>query len=157
MHRRWIYITRFPDEPGQDHHSLECWLGFGPRVIPLIADFVLFIHFCIVIFVTSAFFFIPIGYKFDWSWVSNIQMRILHSGMMAFITLETLLGITCPLTSIENSLRGIYQSESFVGYWLKQIVFWDFPTQFFIILYSFFLGWTCLMWKLFPPTNNQRS
>ena len=121
----------------------------------LIADLVLLFHFCIVIFITFGFFLIPIGYKFGWGWVLNTQLRIFHSGMVLFITLETLLGITCPLTSIENSLRGIQQSKSFIGYWIKQIIYWDFPTQFFIILYCVFLGWTFLMWKLCPPINTK--
>ena len=124
-------------------------------MISLIADLVLVFHFCVVIFITSVFPLIPIGYKLGWRWISNRKLRIFHSGMMVFITLETLLGITCPLTSIENSLRGIHQSESFIGYWIKQIIYWDFPTQFFIILYCVFLGWTLVMWKLCPPRNTK--
>jgi hypothetical protein len=124
-------------------------------VISLIADIVLVFHFCVVIFITFGFFLIPIGYKFGWGWIANTQLRIFHSGMMLFITLETLLGITCPLTSIENSLRGINQSKSFIGYWMKQIIYWDLPTQFFIILYCVFLGGSFLMWKLCPPRNTK--
>ena len=119
----------------------------------MIADFILMFHFCVVIFITFGFFLIPIGYMYDWDWIANIQLRLLHSGMMVFITLETLLGITCPLTTFENSLRGIHQSKSFIGYWIKNIIYWDFPTQFFIILYCIFLVWTFLMWKLYPPRN----
>ena len=115
------------------------------------ADIVLVFHFCIVTFITFGFFLIPVGYKLDWGWTANTKLRTIHSGLMVFITLETLLGITCPLTSIENSLRGIYQSKSFIGYWIDQVIYWDLPTQFFIILYCIFLSWTLLMWKLFPP------
>jgi hypothetical protein len=71
--------------------------------------------------------------------------------MMIFITLESLLGITYPLTRIENSLRGISQPKTFIIHWIKQIIYWDFPTPFFIILYFVFLRWTFLMWKLCPP------
>ena len=117
----------------------------------LIANIVLIFHFCVVIFITFGFFLIPIGYKFGWVWVKNLKLRIFHCGMMIFVTLETLLGITCPLTSIENNLRGIYESTSFISYWINQIIYWNFPTQFFIILYCMFLGWTFLMWKIFPP------
>ena len=85
------------------------------RVMSLIADIILVLHFCVVIFITFGFFLIPIGYKFGWDWVTNTQLRIFHIGMMMFITLETLLGMTCPLTSIENRFRGIYQSKSFIG------------------------------------------
>ena len=117
----------------------------------LIADIILIFHFCVVIFITFGFFLIPIGYKFGWVWITNLKLRIFHCGMMMFVTLETLLGITCPLTSIENNLRGIYESTSFVSYWIKKIIYWDFPTQFFIILYFVFLVWTFLIWKFFPP------
>ena len=68
-----------------------------------------------------------------------------------YVKNETLFGITCPLTSIENSLRGINHSKSFIAYWIKQIIYWDFPTQFFLILFCVFLGWTFLIWKLCPP------
>ena len=111
----------------------------------LIANIVLIVHFCVVIFITFGFFLIPIGYKFGWVWITNLKLRIFHYGMMIFVTLETLLGITCPLTSIENNLRRIYESTSFISYWIKHIIYWDFPTQFFIILYCMFLGWTFLM------------
>ena len=119
----------------------------------LIADIILVSHFFVVIFITFGFFLIPIGYRFGWVWIRNKNLRIFHFGMMAFITLETLFGITCPLTSIENSLRGIDQSTSFIAYWVQQIIYWDFPTQFFLILYCILLGWTLLMWKLYPPKN----
>ena len=117
----------------------------------MIADIVLIFHFGIVIFITFGLFLIPIGYKFGWIWIKNLKLRICHCGMIIFITLETLLGITCPLTSIENNLRGINVSTSFISYWINQIIYWNFPTQFFIILYSIILVWTLLMWKLFPP------
>ena len=119
----------------------------------LIADIVLVFHFCVVIFVTFGFFLIPIGYKNGWDWIKNRRFRMLHCGMMIFITLEILLGVACPLTSIENSLRGINQHKSFIAYWIKQIIYWDLPTQFFFVLYCIFLGWTFLMWKLCPPTK----
>jgi Protein of Unknown function (DUF2784). len=70
---------------------------------------------------------------------------------MFLVTLETLLGITCPLTSIENNLRGISSNKSFISFWIEKIIYWDFPTIFFIFLYFIFLGWTLLMWKIYPP------
>ena len=121
----------------------------------LIADLVLFFHFCVVIFITFGFFLIPIGYKFGWVWITNLKLRIFHCGMMIFITLETFLGITCPLTSIENSLRGIHQSTPFITYWIKQIIYWNFSSQFFIISYLIFTSWIFLMWKLCPPRTSK--
>ncbi|MDC0457109.1 DUF2784 family protein [Alphaproteobacteria bacterium] len=115
------------------------------------ADIVLMFHFAIIVFITFGFFLIPIGYKFGWVWIKNSKLRICHCGMIIFVTFETILGITCPLTLIENSLRGINESTSFISYWIHQIIYWNFPTQFFIVLYCLFLVWTFLMWKIFPP------
>ena len=123
----------------------------------MIADIVLMFHFAIVIFITFGIFLIPIGYKSNWLWVTNLKLRICHCGMMLFITLETLLGITCPLTSIENNLRGINKTTSFISYWINQIIYWDLPSQFFIILYCVVLIWTFLLWKLFPPLIKNSS
>ena len=123
----------------------------------MIADIVLLFHFAIVIFITFGFFLIPIGYNSNWIWVKNFKLRICHCGMMLFITLETLLGITCPLTIIENNLRGIHKTTSFISYWINQIIYWDLPSQFFIILYCVFLIWTFLLWKLFPPINKNSN
>ena len=114
-------------------------------------------HFAIVIFITFGIFLIPIGYKSNWLWVTNLKLRICHCGLMLFITLETLLGITCPLTSIENNLRGIKKTTSFISYWINQIIYWDLPSQFFIILYCAVLIWTFLLWKLFPPINKNSN
>ena len=121
------------------------------KVTTLIADIVLMFHFAIVFFITFGFFLIPIGYKFSWVWIKNLKLRICHCGMMIFVTFETILGITCPLTLFENNLRGIDESTSFIFYWINQIIYCNFPTQSFIILYCIFLVWTFLMWKIFPP------
>ena len=123
----------------------------------MIADIVLLFHFAIVIFITFGFFLIPIGYNSNWIWVKNFKLRICHCGMMLFITLETLLGITCPLTIIENNLRGIHKTTSFISYWINQIIYWDLPSQFFIVLYSAVLMWTFLLWKLFPPIKKNSN
>ena len=119
----------------------------------LIADIVLAFHFVIVIFITFGLFLIPIGWKLNWDWIANRNLRLLHCGMIAFVTVETILGITCPLTEIENSIRGVNQSNSFISYWIMQIIYWDLPSIFFLILYSITLGWVLFLWKLCPPRN----
>ena len=120
----------------------------------LIADIVLLFHFFIVVFVTSGFVLIPIGYNFDWLWIKNKKLRLLHFGMMIFITFETLLGIACPLTILENNLRGVEKNQLFISMWISEIIYWDFPSNFFIILYFIFLGWTFLIWMKYPPLEN---
>ena len=117
----------------------------------MLADIVLILHFFIVIFITVGFFLIPLGYYYNWNWIKSLKLRLFHCGLMFLVTFETLVGITCPLTSIENNLRGMSNSKSFISFWIEKIIYWDFPTKFFIFLYFIFLGWTLLMWKIYPP------
>ena len=117
----------------------------------LIADIVLFFHFCIVVFITSGFVLIPIGYNFNWIWIKNKKLRLLHFGMMIFVTFETILGLSCPLTVLENNLRGINENQLFLSRWITEVIYWDFPSEFFLIIYYLCLGWTFLIWKKYPP------
>ena len=116
-----------------------------------IADIVLFFHFCIVVFITFGFVLIPIGYNFNWIWIKNKKLRLLHFGMMIFVTFETILGLSCPLTVLENNLRGINENQLFLSRWITEVIYWDFPSRFFLILYCLCLGWTFLIWKKYPP------
>ena len=116
----------------------------------LIADIVLFFHFCIVVFITFGFVLIPIGYNFNWIWIKNKKLRLLHFGMMIFVTFETILGLSCPLTVLENNLRGINENQLFLSRWITEVIYWDFPSEFFLIIYCLCLGWTYLMWKKYP-------
>ena len=118
-----------------------------------LADFILILHFSIVIFITSLFFFIPIGYKLNWPKVKNKNLRRIHLALMTFITIETILGIACPLTYLENYLLNRSETEFFLSFWLKKIIYWNFPSSFFIFLYLVCFGWTIAMWILFPPKN----
>tara|TARA_B100001758_G_C17974955_1_gene385227 strand:+ start:135 stop:503 length:369 start_codon:yes stop_codon:yes gene_type:complete len=120
---------------------------------PFVTDLILILHFSIVIFITSLFFLIPVGYKLNWSSVRKKNLRKIHVALMAFITLETLLGIACPLTYLENYLLNKVETELFLSFWLKKIIYWDFPSIFFIILYLICFAWTIIMWILFPPKN----
>ena len=100
----------------------------------LIADLILVIHFGVVIFISGGLLFVPVGYKLGWSWLANKRLRVIHSAAMAFVTLETVLGFTCPLTLIENYLGRMNGTESFVGYWIKRVFYYDFRVEYFAVL-----------------------
>ena len=119
----------------------------------LIADAVLVIHFGVVIFISGGLLLVPLGYQLGWGWLANKRLMIIHAGTMAFVTLETILGLTCPLTLIENYLIGMNTSESFIGFWVKRIFYYDLPMEYFAISYFLCRAWTFSMWKLFPPRN----
>ena len=113
------------------------------------------LHFAIILFISSLIFLIPLGYKFSWSIYKNKTLRLIHLVLMLFVTLETLLGIVCPLTLVENYLSGTLEDKTFVSYWLGKIIYWDLPSIFFSILYSTCLIWIIIMWKIFPPQKKK--
>lgn len=77
--------------------------------------------------------------------------------LLGFVTLEALLGITCPLTLIENNLRQIEYQQSFVSYWVSHLIYWDLPTYFFVTLYSVCFIWLLVFWKVHPPYYRNRK
>mgnify|MGYP000739791817 CR=1 FL=1 len=121
--------------------------------LKLAADIVLIVHFCIVFFVVFGLVALPIGCLRNYSWTRNIKFRASHISLMGFITLEAILGITCPLTIIENALRQIEYQQSFVAYWVSRLIYWDLPTYSFVILYFSSFIWSVVFWKLHPPKS----
>ena len=121
----------------------------------LIANLVLIIHFCVVAFVTSGLLVMPIGYLFNFIWTRNRRLRLIHIALLGFITVEALLGITCPLTYAENLMRGVDYQQHFVSYWLSQIIYWDLPSHVFGMLYAGCLLWSTLFWKIHPPIKTK--
>ena len=117
----------------------------------MIADALLLVHFSLAALITIGFFIIPIGYKLDWNWIKNRNLRLLHLFLMGVITVETIAGLTCPLTVLENMFRDVGYSTSFLSYWIAQILYWDLPSQVFVILYWLCLGWLLILWKVCPP------
>ena len=111
----------------------------------------MFAHFMLAAFMVAGFLVIPIGYKFCWSWVQHRYLRICHASIMGFIAVETIVGLTCPLTILEHSLRGNSPPQSFVGHWIQRILYWDLPHEIFIALYFICFVWVMVLWKRFPP------
>ena len=128
-----------------------------PPRLSLLADFVLVIHFCIVFFVVFGLVALPIGYLNNHSWTRNAKFRVAHIFLMGFITLEAVLGMTCPLTLMENTLRQIEYQQSFVAHWVSKFIYWDLPTYFFVILYFSCFIWSLLFWKLHPPNGLNKT
>ena len=117
----------------------------------MIAGALIFVHFSLSASITLGFFIIPIGYKLGWNWIKNRNLRLLHLSLMGVITVETIVGLTCPLTVLENMFRDVDYSSSFMSYWIAQILYWDLPNHVFVTLYSLCLWWVSILWKICPP------
>jgi len=117
----------------------------------LLADIVLAIHFGIAAFIAAGLVLIPWGAVRGWVWVRWRRLRLAHAGLMVFVAAEAVVGMTCPLTVVEAYLRGAQAPESFWGYWLERLLYWNLPTSFFLVLYGLCAIWVVVLWRRYPP------
>ncbi len=116
-----------------------------------LADAVLFVHVLFVLFVVGGFALILAGAR-RWSWVHNRAFRIAHLAAIVFVAAETLLGITCPLTGWEDTLRATGREErSFIGRWLAWLLYYDLPEWVFATAYGAFALAVVWAWRAIPP------
>ena len=126
----------------------------------LLADVILAIHFAFVAFVVGGVVVIWIGYFARRAFVHNFRFRLLHMLAMAFVLLEALVGMVCPLTTWENQLRirggaSPYQ-ESFMQHWIGRILFCDLSETTFTIVYAAFFLLIVLTYWIIPPRRSLR-
>jgi len=121
------------------------------RVIGVLADLILVFHFLIVLFIVGGLVLVWIGAPAGWSWVRNRWFRYLHLAAIAFVAAEALAGIACPLTLWEDALRGGARPESFVGRWVRTLLFYNAPEWVFTAIYAAWAGATLLTLRLVPP------
>ena len=118
---------------------------------PLLADIVLALHFAFVLFVVGGLAMIWIGAAADWQWVRNFWFRVAHLAAIAFVALEALAGIWCPLTVWEAALRGARADKSFVAQWVHRILFYDWPEWVFTTLHVGFALLVAASWYCVRP------
>lgn len=115
------------------------------------ADALLVFHFAIVVFIVGGLVLTWIGATLGWAWVRNPWFRYLHLGAIALVALEALIGMVCPLTEWEDALRGGGSAESFVGRWVRVLLYYRAPEWVFTLLY---IAWTAAtlvtLWRV-PP------
>ena len=99
----------------------------------IFAEIVLIIHFIIFLFICLGFILIPIGYSLDWNWIKNRIIRLIHISLMGFVTIETIIGVICPLTSIEFLLRDGSKVDSNLSLIIHKIMYWNLPNHYFIV------------------------
>jgi len=121
----------------------------------LSADAVVFVHAAYVSFVVVGLVAILIGSVLRWQWVRNVWFRVTHLTMIGIVVVESLFGITCPLTTLENNLRyaagETARAESFVGRWVHDLLFFDAPPWVFTLVYCLFGAVVLATFVLAPP------
>ena len=121
----------------------------------LLADLILALHVAFVGFVVIGLVLIWIGHFAGWEWVRNLRFRIAHLAAITIVVAQAWVGMICPLTSLEQSLRikggvGSY-SGSFITYWLRQLIFFDAEPIVFTLGYTLFAGLVVGSWWISRP------
>jgi hypothetical protein len=127
----------------------------------LLADIIAIVHLGYVIFVILGFILILAGIFFKWKWIRNLWFRMIHLAAIAGVALEAILGVNCPLTVLEFSLRyGVAPAErrvSFVGGLIDSILYYDAPARLFTIIYVGFALLVAITFIMAPPTRRGRQ
>lgn len=121
----------------------------------LLADIILVIHLAYACFVLFGFIGIVIGVWCRWSWIGNFPFRITHLICTVFVPLETLLRMTCPLTTLENYFLKVSGASgyerSFIGNLAGEILFYDAPEWVFAVIYLALAIMVIFYFFRFPP------
>ncbi len=115
------------------------------------ADIVLAIHFAFVLFVVGGLALIWIGCAAGWAWVRNVWFRAAHLAAIVFVAGEALFGFMCPLTILEDALRGTPEDNSFIARWVHRVMFFSAPEWVFTALYVAFALIVAATFWFIPP------
>jgi hypothetical protein len=125
-----------------------------------LADVIVAVHVAYVAFVVLGQFAIWAGLLCGWRWVRNAWFRWTHLAMITVVGLEAALGITCPLTHWEDSLRRLagqeVQGESFLGRLLHNLIFVNLPSAVINGLHISFALLVLGTFVLAPPRRPSR-
>lgn len=120
-----------------------------------LADAVLLLHAAVVLFVIGGLMLIVIGQRWQWRWVNGWWFRVAHLLAIAIVVAESWFGLTCPLTTLESSLRarggGPAYAQGFVEHWVQHLLYYDAPAWVFVLAYSVFALAVAAAWWRWPP------
>jgi len=122
----------------------------------LAADVVVVLHAAYVSFVVLGQLAIMIGILARWAWVRNSWFRWSHLVAISIVVVESLLGIVCPLTTLEDWLRtqadqaAAYRGD-FVGHWVHELLFYVAPAWVFTLVYAAFGLLVVATFVMAPP------
>ena len=127
----------------------------------VLADLVLGIHTGFVVFVVAGLLLILAGGRLRWSWVRNPWFRTGHLFAIGVVVTQAWLGVLCPLTTLEMSLRrragDATYGGSFVAHWVEEALYYQAPQWVFTVCYTVFAALVAAEWILVPPRRFRRE
>ena len=126
-----------------------------------LADAIVIIHALFVAFVVFGMVAIVVGLVLRWGCVRNFWFRVLHLAAILVVAAQAMVGITCPLTVLENHLRRQAGQETypgaFIGYWAHRLLFFRAERWVFTLAYSLFGLAVLAAFVLGPPRWPERT
>ncbi len=125
-------------------------------IYALLADLLVAVHLGFIAFVVGGQLAILIGAARRWGWIRNRWFRVGHLLAIVFVALEAVMGMICPLTDWEYQLRHragqiVEEDISFVGQFVREILFYEFPTWVFTTAYVSFALLVLATMVFVPP------
>lgn len=121
----------------------------------ILADLLLALHTLLVAFVIFGLVATLLGHCLKWRWVRNFWFRLSHLILIGIVVLQAWLGVLCPLTVWEMTLRekagGAAYDGSFIQHWLQSILYYSAPDWVFIVVYSVFGALVLASWIWVRP------
>jgi hypothetical protein len=128
-----------------------------------VADLVLVLHVLFVAFVAGGLAAIWVGAALGRAWAASRALRTLHLAATLLVAAESLAGIACPLTVLEDALRGRPAEAGFLARGLRALLYWDLPGWVFTLAYCAFAALVAWTWfriaprPRLPPSSSPRS
>ncbi len=124
------------------------------------ADLVLILHVAFVAFVVVGLLLILFGGACGWSWIRNPWFRTLHLAAIGLVVVQAWLGLMCPLTTLELSLREkageATYSGDFIAHWLQRLLYYEAPAWVFVVGYTLFGLAVVASWVRYRPKSFRR-
>jgi hypothetical protein len=120
-----------------------------------LADVTVVLHAAYIAVVVGGLLLVLAGIIRRWNWIRNFWFRVIHLAMIGVVVVQSLVGVTCPLTTLENSLRvkggGEPYPDAFIAYWAHELIFYRGPAWTFTLGYCLFGALVAATWFLAPP------
>jgi len=127
----------------------------------VLADALVVLHLAYVLFVVLGLVAVVVGGIRGWRWVKDRRFRWAHLVCTAIVAVEALVGVTCPLTTWESSLRRAegqgYEDISFVGRLARDLLFVEASETTLTSCYVAFAALVIGAWFAVRPRRRARS
>jgi len=122
-----------------------------------LADLIMLAHAGYIAFVLFGLIVIVLGLWRGWRWVRNFWFRAAHLAAIAYVALQALAGVDCPLTVWESDLRWRagergYQ-QGFIADFVHRLIFYQAPVWAFTLGYVLFAVAVAATFVLGPPNR----